>query len=206
MFKLPGLTYGYDSLNRFISDTTMELHHDKHHQVYVDKLNAIVNANPNLQNKAIDELLAGIGSLPEPVQTTVRNMGGGHYNHSFFWQCMSPTGGGEPVGDVAKLITDKYGSFQKFVDEFTTKSLGVFGSGWVWLQPNGDIITTANQDTPIILGLEAPLLCLDVWEHAYYLDYKNRRDEYVKAWWSVVDWSSVSERYLNHSGGNKQPK
>jgi Fe-Mn family superoxide dismutase len=173
----------------------MRLHHDKHHQAYVDKLNITIDNNPNLKNRNIEDLIMNIASLPESVQVSIRNNGGGHYNHSFFWQCMSPDGGGEPTGDIAKLITNKYGNYQKFIDEFTTKAIGLFGSGWIWLQSNGDIITTQNQDTPIGQGLDSPLLCLDVWEHAYYLDYRNRRDEYIKAWWNIVDWNSVAKRY-----------
>lgn len=195
MFKLPDLNYNYDSLAKSISSDAMMLHYDKHHQTYIDKLNAAIEAFPELKDKAIEDLITNVDSLPESIRLAVRNNGGGHYNHSFFWQCMSPNGGGDPTGDVAKLITDKYGNFQEFINEFTAKALGVFGSGWVWLQPNGDILTTANQDTPIARGLDSPLLCLDVWEHAYYLDYKNRRDEYVKSWWNVVDWDSVSKRY-----------
>ena len=196
MFKLPDLNYSCGSLDRSISTDTMMLHHDKHHQAYVDKLNAAVEAFPGFKDKTIEYLISNVDSLPEPIRLAVRNNGGGHYNHSFFWQCMSPEGGGEPTGDLAELIVNKYGNFQEFVDNFTAKALSVFGSGWVWLQPNGDIITTANQDTPIAQGLDSPLLCLDVWEHAYYLDYKNRRDEYVKSWWNVVDWDSVAKRYM----------
>lgn len=195
MFKLPTLDYDYESLSGSISGDVMRLHHDKHHQAYIDKLNAIVNINPSLQNRDISDLLVNIESLPESVRVGVCNMGGGHYNHSLFWKCILPEGGGEPKGDVLELIVKNYGSFQKFVDEFTAKSISLFGSGWVWLLDNGDIITTSNQDTPIALGLGSPLLCLDVWEHAYYLDFKNRRDEYVKAWWNIVDWVSVSNRY-----------
>jgi Fe-Mn family superoxide dismutase len=195
MFKLPNLDYIYDSLNKSISGDVMRLHHDKHHQAYVDKLNATINANPELKGRKIEDLLINVSSLPEIAQMSIKNNGGGHYNHSLFWKCMSPNGGGEPSGEVAKLITKKYGDFQKFVEQFTIKAMGVFGSGWVWLQPNGDIITTSNQDTPIAQGLESPLLCLDVWEHAYYIDYKNRRDEYIKAWWNIVDWAAVARRY-----------
>jgi Fe-Mn family superoxide dismutase len=173
----------------------MQLHHDKHHQAYVDKLNAAIDSAPALRERSLDSMLADLGSLPESVQTAVRNHGGGHYNHSLFWQWMSPDGGGEPTGELAQMITERYGNFQGFVDEFTAKSLGVFGSGWAWLQPDMEIITTANQDTPIMHGLEAPLLGLDVWEHAYYLDYKNKRDDYVKAWWNVVNWDAVQQRY-----------
>lgn len=195
MYSLPDLPYGYDQLGDYISGTIMQLHHDKHHQAYVDKLNAAIDGAPALRERPLESLLSDLSSLPDSVQMAVRNHGGGHYNHSLFWQWMSPDGGGEPRGDLADKIIERYGSFQNFVDEFTTKSLGVFGSGWAWLQPNMDIITTPNQDTPIMQGLDAPLLGLDVWEHAYYLDYKNKRDDYVKAWWNVVNWDFVAERY-----------
>ncbi|HJP81165.1 MAG TPA: superoxide dismutase [Candidatus Saccharimonadales bacterium] len=195
MYTLPDLPYGYDQLGKYISTDIMKLHHDKHHQAYVDKLNKAIDEAPALRERPLESLLAEISNLPDAVQTAIRNHGGGHYNHSLFWQWMSPDGGGEPRGDVATAITEKYGSFQAFVDEFTAKSLAVFGSGWAWLQPNMEIVTTPNQDTPIMQGLEAPLLGLDVWEHAYYLDYKNKRDDYVKAWWNVVNWDFVEERY-----------
>ncbi|MEI7918558.1 MAG: superoxide dismutase [Candidatus Saccharibacteria bacterium] len=195
MFKLPSLNYGYDSLHGFVGEELMKFHHDKHHQTYVDKLNAVIDASSELKGRSVEDLLTNINSLPISAQVGVRNHGGGHYNHSLFWQCLSPSGGGQPTGELLNLITNKYGSFQSFVDEFTTKSLGVFGSGWAWLQPNGEIITTSNQDTPIAQGLDAPLLCLDVWEHAYYLDYKNKRDDYVRAWWNVVDWENTAKRY-----------
>lgn len=195
MYTVPDLPYGYDQLGKYISGDIMRLHHDKHHQAYVDKLNAAVDAAPALRERPLESLLSDLSILPENVQTAIRNHGGGHYNHSLFWQWMSPDGGGEPSGEVATAITAKYGSFQGFVDEFTTKSLGVFGSGWAWLQPNMDIITTPNQDTPIMQGHDAPLLGLDVWEHAYYLDYKNKRDDYVKSWWNVVNWDFVEKRY-----------
>jgi Fe-Mn family superoxide dismutase len=195
MYTVPELPYGYDQLGDYISPTIMQLHHDKHHQAYVDKLNAAIDSAPALRERTLDSLLTDLSSLPESVQTAIRNHGGGHYNHSLFWQWMSPDGGGEPSGELAQKITERYGSFQGFVDEFTTKSLGVFGSGWAWLQPDMEIITTANQDTPIMQDLPAPLLGLDVWEHAYYLDYKNKRDDYVKAWWNVVNWDMVQRRY-----------
>ena len=194
MFQLPDLEYDYDALSNYISGDIMRLHHDKHHQTYVDKLNAAIDTAPELKGKTLEELLSDLDALPEHVRTAVRNHGGGHYNHSLFWQWMSPNGGGEPKGELASAITAKYGSYQQFVDEFTAKSLGVFGSGWVWLQPNLDIVTTANQDTPLSTGLGAPLLGLDVWEHAYYLDYKNKRDDYVSAWWGTVDWDFVNSR------------
>jgi len=194
MYHLPEMGYDYDQLGAYISKDIMELHHRKHHQTYIDKLNAALEQAPALQERSLEGLLADIESLPANVKTAIRNHGGGHYNHSLFWQWMSPQGGGEPSGELAQKLSDKYGSFQAFVDEFTTNSLAVFGSGWVWLQPDMEIITTPNQDTPIMLGKEAPLLGLDVWEHAYYLDYKNKRDDYVNAWWNVVNWNFVAER------------
>ena len=194
MFKVPDLTYDYDALGTYISKDIMQLHHDKHHQAYVDKLNAAIDSAPELVGQSIEQLLMGLSRLPGSVQAAVRNHGGGHYNHSLFWQWMSPQGGGEPAGELAQAIIAKYGSFQDFVDEFTAKSLSVFGSGWAWLQPDLSIITSANQDTPLIQGLEPPLLGLDVWEHAYYLDYKNKRDDYIKSWWNVVDWDFVARR------------
>jgi superoxide dismutase, Fe-Mn family len=195
MYTLPDLEYGYDQLGDYISADIMKLHHDKHHQAYVDKLNAAIGAAPALSERPLESLLTDIASLPQEVQVSIRNQGGGHYNHTLFWQWMSPRGGGEPSGDLYDKIISKYGTFQGFVDEFTTKSLSVFGSGWAWLQPNMDIITTPNQDNPIMQGLDEPLLGLDVWEHAYYLDYKNKRDDYVKAWWNVVNWDFVEQRY-----------
>lgn len=195
MYQLPKLGYEYDALGKYISKDIMQLHHSKHHQTYVDKLNAAIDQAPALRERPLESLLTDLDSLPDAVRTAVRNHGGGHYNHSLFWQWMSPDGGGEPTGELASAIADKYGDYQSFVDEFTAKSLSVFGSGWAWLQPDMDIITTANQDTPIMQGLAAPLLGLDVWEHAYYLDYKNKRDDYVDAWWHVVDWDAVAQRF-----------
>lgn len=194
MYKLPDLGYNYDQLGDYISKDIMELHHSKHHQTYVDKLNAALDGAPALKERPLETLLSGLDTLPQDVQTAIRNHGGGHYNHTLFWKWMSPQGGGEPNGQLAEEITTNYGSFQNFVDEFTGKSLAVFGSGWCWLMPDMEIITTPNQDTPIMLGKPAPLLGLDVWEHAYYLDYKNKRDDYVNAWWHVVNWDFVAER------------
>lgn len=200
MFQLPALTYGYDALGKYISKDIMQLHHSKHHQTYVDKLNAAVVDKTELQGKTIEELLKNLSSISDDtLKQAIRNHGGGHYNHSLFWQWMSPDGGGEPNGELARALSERYGSHQAFVDTFSQKALGVFGSGWVWLQPNLDIITTPNQDTPIALGLDEPLLGLDVWEHAYYLDYKNKRDDYVLSWWNTVDWGVVQSRFL--SGG-----
>lgn len=195
MYTVPELPYDYDQFGTYISGDIMRLHHDKHHQAYVDKLNAALDQAPALSERPLESLLDDLESLPEAVRTAICNNGGGHYNHSLFWQWMSPNGGGEPNGELAQAIVDRYGDFQGLVDEFSAKALGVFGSGWAWLQPDLEVITTANQDTPIMQGLDAPLLGLDVWEHAYYLDYKNKRDDYVAAWWNVVNWEFVAQRY-----------
>ena len=195
MYKLPDLSYSYDALGRSISTDIMKLHHQKHHQGYVDKLNAALDNSGVNHTESLESLLTNVDSLPETVRQAVRNNGGGHYNHSLFWQWMNPRGGGQPSGELAALIDQEYGSYQGFVDEFTAKSLSVFGSGWCWLMPDGKITTSPNQDSPLMTGGEAPLLGLDVWEHAYYLDYKNKRDDYVAAWWDVVDWQFVDQRY-----------
>src|ERR1700712_5221901 len=195
MYTLPNLGYGYDAFGKYISKDIMELHHDKHHQTYVDKLNAALEQAPELQDKPLIELLSNLESVPEQIRTAVRNHGGGHYNHSLFWKFMSPDGGSQPTGDLASALAEKYGDHQKFMDEFEAKALAVFGSGWVWLQPDLSIVTTPNQDSPINAGGAAPLLGLDVWEHAYYLDYTFKRVDYVKAWWNVVNWQYAAERY-----------
>jgi superoxide dismutase, Fe-Mn family len=195
MFTLPALDYDYDALGPNISKDIMQLHHQKHHQTYVDKLNAAVESQPELAGKTVVELISDLNAVPESVRTAVRNHGGGHYNHSLFWKCMSPNGGGEPSGQLGTDIVQKYGSYQAFVDEFTAKALAVFGSGWAWLMPDLSIATSQNQDSPLMDGGPEPLLGLDVWEHAYYLDYKNKRDDYVKSWWNVVNWEFVQERY-----------
>lgn len=194
MYQLPALDYAYDALGKYISKDIMELHHDKHHQGYINKLNTALDSVPELKEVSLEDLLGRISSLPDSVQRAIQNNGGGHYNHTLFWKWMSPDGGGEPTGRLKDELITKYDNFQNFVDEFTAKSLSVFGSGWVWLQPNMDIITTSNQDSPLNNGLDAPLLGLDVWEHAYYLDYKNKRDDYIKAWWNVVNWDFVESR------------
>lgn len=195
MFKLPALDYNYDAFGKYISKDIMELHHDKHHQTYVDKLNAAVEQAPDLKGKPLIELLSNLDSVPEQIRTAVRNHGGGHYNHSLFWKFMSPDGGGQPEGKLGSALSAKYGDYQKFMDEFEAKALAVFGSGWVWLQPDLSIVTTPNQDSPINNKGVAPILGLDVWEHAYYLDYTYKRADYVKAWWNVVNWQFVSERF-----------
>ena len=197
MYTLPKLDYNYDAFGTYISKDIMEMHHSKHHQTYVDKLNAALEKAPELAEKDLTELLGSIDSLPENVRSAIRNHGGGHYNHTQFWKFMSPDGGGEPTGKLADDLKAKYGDFQGFVDAFGEKALAVFGSGWVWLQPDLSIITTPNQDSPLNNGDAAPILGLDVWEHAYYLDYTYKRADYVQAWWNVVNWNEVQQRFEN---------
>jgi superoxide dismutase, Fe-Mn family len=196
MFKLPDLEYGYDAFGQYISKAIMELHHDKHHQAYVDKLNAAIEQVPELDGKSLEELLRNLDTVPDKVRAAVRNHGGGHYNHSNFWQWMSPDGGGEPSGQLADGLKEKYGSFQGFMDQFSAAAGGIFGSGWAWLQPDLSIVTTPNQDSPLNTDSPAPILGLDVWEHAYYLDYFNRRPDYIAAWWHLVNWSEVERRFI----------
>lgn len=195
MYTLPKLDYNYDAFGEYISKDIMELHHSKHHQTYVDKLNAALEKAPELADKDLATLLGDLESVPEAIRTAVRNHGGGHYNHTQFWKFMSPDGGGEPTGNLADALKDKYGDFQNFVDTFGEKALAVFGSGWVWLQPDLSITTTPNQDSPLNTGDAAPILGLDVWEHAYYLDYTYKRADYVQAWWNVVNWQEVQQRF-----------
>lgn len=194
-FELPALEYDYDAFGKYISADIMKLHHGTHHQAYVDKLNAAVDQAPELQGKKLEDLLQNLAEAPESVRTAVRNHGGGHYNHTLFWQCLSPNSTKSPSGGLLEALEAKYGDFQSFVDEFSAKATGVFGSGWAWLMLDLTIETTANQDNPIMQGYPAPILGLDVWEHAYYLDYKASRADYVKAWWEVVDWERTAERF-----------
>ncbi len=198
-FTLPDLGYNYDALGSYISADIMKLHHDKHHQTYVDKLNAALDKAPELKDKTIEHLITHLEDVPEEIRTAVRNHGGGHYNHTLFWQFLSPDGGSEPTGALGDALKAKYGSYQTFIDQFNEKALGVFGSGWAWLQPDLSIITTPNQDSPIMTGDEAPLLGLDVWEHAYYLDYTYNRADYINAWWQVANWGLAAERFNGKS-------
>ncbi len=196
MFTLPDLPYDYAALEPHIDTRTMEIHHSKHHQAYVDKLNAAV-AGTDWADKSMEEILQNLDQLPENIRTAVRNNGGGHYNHSLFWQMMSPTGGGEPTGALADKINQTFGSFADFQGKVADAAVARFGSGWVWLVSPGDtleVISTPNQDSPIAEG-KTILLGLDVWEHAYYLSYQNRRPDYITAWWNVVNWPEVSRRF-----------
>lgn len=197
MFTLPKLDYNYAAFGKYISKDIMELHHSKHHQTYVDKLNAALEKAPALQNKSIEELVSNLNDVPEEIRTAVRNHGGGHYNHTQFWQWMSPDGGNEPTGELLSALKQKYSDFQGFMNSFEAQALGVFGSGWVWLMPDLSIITTPNQDSPLNDGQSAPILGLDVWEHAYYLDYTYNRADYVKAWWHVVNWQEAERRFAD---------
>lgn len=193
MFKLPDLEYDYDALAPVISGQIMRLHHDKHHATYVEKLNAAVTKEPSLDGVELIDMLRDLSAVPESVRTAIRNHGGGHYNHSAFWRWMAPYSDGEPTGELKTELLARYGSFQKFVDDFSTAATGLFGSGWAWLLPDLTIATTPNQDVPLERG--EPLLGLDVWEHAYYLDYNAARADYIKAWWEVVNWDEVARRY-----------
>ena len=196
-FTLPAVPYGYDALEPHIDARTMEIHHTKHHQTYVNNLNAAIEKAPELQGKSLDDLMRGINSVPESVRTAVRNNGGGHWNHTMFWEIMSATAGGQPQGGLADAIKTAFGDFAKFKEQFTAAATGRFGSGWAWLINDGgklSITSTPNQDNPLMDGKRA-ILGLDVWEHAYYLKYQNRRPDYIAAWWNVVNWNAVAKRY-----------
>ncbi|MEK7566905.1 MAG: superoxide dismutase [Patescibacteria group bacterium] len=203
--ELPKLPYSYDALEPFIDARTMEIHHIKHHQAYVDKLNAALEKYPELQERPVEELLKDLNSIPEDIKTAVKNHGGGHHNHSLFWTSLvSPSKAAlagksrEPSGVLADEINKNFGRFSDFKEKFAASAVGIFGSGWVWLVKDGTgklfIVSTPNQDSPISQGLN-PLLGLDVWEHAYYLKYQNRRAEYIESWWSVVNWEEVEKRF-----------
>ena len=199
-FKLPELSYAYDALEPFIDRQTMEIHHQKHHNAYVSKLNAAIEGHGDLQVKSIEDLLKSLNRLPDNIRTAVRNNGGGHYNHTLFWGIMGPGKGGKPTGKLSEAIDEEFGSFENFREDFSSAAANRFGSGWAWLviDEAGKLVvnSTANQDSPISVG-QIPILGLDVWEHAYYLKYQNRRPEYIENWWNVVDWDSVNERYQN---------
>ncbi len=197
-FSLPELPYDYDELEPFIDGRTLEIHHGKHHATYVNNLNQALEGYEDLQGKSLEYLLSYLSELPEEIQTAVRNNGGGHYSHSLFWALMSPNGGGEPNGDIAKVIDHYFNSFDNFKDKLSQAAISRFGSGYGWLVMDGEelsVMSTANQDTPLMEG-KTPLLVVDVWEHAYYLKYQNRRPEFVSNWWNTVNWDVVNELYL----------
>jgi Fe-Mn family superoxide dismutase len=197
-FKLMDLPYAYDALEPHIDARTMEIHYSKHHQGYTNKLNAALEKHPELEGKSAKELLENLDAVPEDIRTAVRNNGGGYKNHNIFWKVMSPDGGGEPTGALAEAINKAFGSFDAFKEKFSNAAATQFGSGWGWLckKEDGSLVVTStpNQDNPYSQGL-TPLLGLDVWEHAYYLNYQNRRPDYIKAWWNVVNWDEVARRF-----------
>jgi len=196
-FELAPLPYAYDALEPFIDTQTMTIHHDKHHAAYVTNLNAALDKHPELSSWSLDDLIVKLNSVPEDIRTAVRNHGGGHYNHAMFWQIMGPNAGGGPKGALAKAIESDFGSFTSFKSEFEKAAMGRFGSGWAWLVEKGgklSVVSTANQDNPLTDGSK-PLAGIDVWEHAYYLKYQNRRAEYAAAWWNVVNWEAVAGRF-----------
>jgi Fe-Mn family superoxide dismutase len=195
-YELLPLPYDYNALEPHIDEQTMRIHHDKHHATYIAKLNAALEGHDDLATKNIDELISDLGSVPEAIRGAVRNNGGGHANHSMFWQVMAPAGGGSPTGKVAEVINSVFGSYEAFTEQFATAAATRFGSGWAWLVDGGDTLSvesTPNQDTPLMEG-KKPILGIDVWEHAYYLNYQNRRPDYVKAWLNVINWDEVNRR------------
>jgi superoxide dismutase, Fe-Mn family len=199
-FTLPPLPYGFDALEPFIDKTTMEIHHGKHHAAYIANVNKALESAPALAGKSLEQLLANNAALaPEAIRTAVRNNGGGHLNHSMFWTIMGPNAGGAPSGKLAEAIKSVFGGFDQFKEKFGGAAMGRFGSGWAWLIKDAsgklDISSTANQDNPIMEG-KSPVMGIDVWEHAYYLKYQNRRAEYISAWWNVVNWPEVEKRFL----------
>lgn len=197
-FELPSLPYSFDALEPYIDAQTMQIHHDKHHQAYVSKLNSALEGHSDLQSKSIDELIRDLHSLPDSVRTAVRNNGGGHLNHTIFWTLMAPNAGGEPTGAIAEAISDTFGDFESFKQRFNDAGAGQFGSGFVWLVRANDgklqVVSTPNQDNPLTEG-HFPIMGNDVWEHAYYLKYQNQRPEYLKQWWNTVNWSEVNNRF-----------
>jgi superoxide dismutase, Fe-Mn family len=196
-FELPQLPYAYDALEPHIDKETMNIHHTKHHNTYVTNLNNALQGNEELLSKSVEEVVANLDAVPEAVRTAVRNNGGGHANHALFWQILSPNGGGAPTGELADAINNKFGSLESFKEEFAKAATTRFGSGWAWLSvSNGELelSSTANQDSPLMEG-KTPILGLDVWEHAYYLNYQNRRPDYISSFWNVVNWDEVSKRF-----------
>jgi Fe-Mn family superoxide dismutase len=209
-YKLSPLQFGYDALEPYIDAETMELHHDKHHQAYVDQLNKALEAYPQLADLTIDDLLRRLGEVPETIRTAVRNNGGGHANHQFFWRILGPNAGGSPKGAIGDAITKDFGSFERFQSLFTDAAVKHFGSGWAFLVVNPatdrlEIMSLPNQDSVLLPGLPG-LLCCDVWEHAYYLKYRNRRPDYLAAWWHVVAWNVVDERLRDVRAGTSYSK
>ena len=198
-YKLPELPYAFDALEPHIDEETMKIHHGKHHNAYVTNVNKALEGHEDLQKLSVEKLVAKLDKVPEDIRTAVRNNGGGHANHSLFWEILSPNGGGEPTGELADAIKETFGDFESFKEKFSAAATGRFGSGWAWLVVSDgklEVMNTLNQDSPYSEG-KTPILGLDVWEHAYYLNYQNKRPEYVKAFWNVVNWDEVAKRYSN---------
>ncbi|MBZ5749754.1 MULTISPECIES: superoxide dismutase SodA [Metabacillus] len=196
-YELPQLPYAYDALEPHIDKETMNIHHTKHHNTYITNVNAALEGNADLASKSVEELVANLDAVPEAIRTAVRNNGGGHANHSLFWTILSPNGGGEPTGELGEAINAKFGSYENFKAEFAKAATTRFGSGWAWLVVNNgelEVTSTPNQDSPLMEG-KTPVLGLDVWEHAYYLNYQNRRPDYISSFWNVVNWDEVTNRY-----------
>jgi len=200
-YSLPQLPYSYDALEPYIDKTTMEIHHTKHHQAYINNLNSALEKYPEFHNLELEEILRNLNQLPEEIRTAVRNNGGGHYNHSLFWEIMKPNGGGQPKGKLKEEIERNFGSFEEFKKLFSETAIKHFGSGWAWLVITSDkklkVYSMLNQDNPLMNG-DIPIMGLDVWEHAYYLKYQNRRAEYIEAWWHVVNWDKIEENLLKY--------
>jgi len=199
MFELPQLKYAYNALEPHIDARTMEIHHTKHHQAYIDKLKAALDQHPDLKEKGLDFIMSHIDEVPEDIRAAVRNNGGGHYNHTLFWDTITPNASGKPTGELAAAIDATFQNFENFQTEFTNAALTRFGSGWAWLAMDADkklkVYSTPNQDNPLMQGEQA-IIGLDVWEHAYYLNYQNRRPDYITAWWNIVDWDQANKNYL----------
>jgi superoxide dismutase, Fe-Mn family len=196
-YELPQLPYAYDALEPHIDKETMNIHHTKHHNTYITNVNAALEGNADLAGKSVEELVSNLDAVPEAIRTAVRNNGGGHANHSLFWTILSPNGGGEPTGELSDAINTKFGSYENLKEEFAKAATTRFGSGWAWLVVNNgelEVTSTPNQDSPLMEG-KTPILGLDVWEHAYYLNYQNRRPEYIASFWNVVNWEEVSKRF-----------
>ncbi len=197
-FELPPLPYAYNALEPHIDEQTMRIHHDRHHATYVNNLNAALEKHPNLQGKSLEALIGDLSSVPEDIRTAVRNGGGGHYNHTLFWEIMGPNAGGQPGGALADAINKTFGGFDAFKQQLSQAAIGRFGSGWGWLSVDGSgalkVESSPNQDSPLMEG-RTPILGVDVWEHAYYLKYQNKRPDYVAAWWNAVNWAAVASRY-----------
>ena len=202
-YELPKLPYAYDALEPHIDARTMEIHYTKHHQAYITNVNNALKDHPNLEKKSVEDLIRNLNDVPENIRTVVRNNGGGHANHSFFWQIMGPGKGGAPKGKVAEEINSTFGSFDAFKEKLAAAGVGRFGSGWAWLVYAGgklQVLSLANQDSPFMEG-QFPVMGIDVWEHAYYLKYQNKRPDYVDAWWNVVNWNAIGKRYSEAKAG-----